>query len=92
MVSNTLFPNFDSKLLFSSAGDGHPAEIMDMSFALQALCNLYLLEKGKELKKNVYAVPESIDKNVAFINLESRGKTIDVLDEEQRKYLSSWDL
>lgn len=89
---NEIYLLAEGRLVNLAAGDGHPAEIMDMSFALQALCNLYLLEKGKELQKNVYAVPESIDKNVAFINLESRGKTIDVLDEEQRKYLSSWDL
>ncbi|HBN84244.1 MAG TPA: adenosylhomocysteinase, partial [Clostridiales bacterium] len=82
----------EGRLVNLAAGDGHPAEIMDMSFSLQALSNLYLVKKGKELENKVYVVPKELDDKVAGIKLESRGKQLDRLSAEQKKYLAGWDL
>lgn len=82
----------EGRLVNLAAGDGHPAEIMDMSFSLQALSNLYLSENRDKLENKVYTVPEVIDRQVASLKLESWGKKIDILSEEQQLYLASWDL
>lgn len=81
----------EGRLVNLAAGDGHPAEIMDMSFALQALSAKYMLENGKELSNRVYKVAEEIDKRVAAIKLKSLGTTIDRLTPEQEKYLYGWE-
>ncbi|MEA2022471.1 MAG: adenosylhomocysteinase, partial [Candidatus Caldatribacteriota bacterium] len=75
-----------------SAAEGHPASVMDMSFANQALSAEYLVKEGKNLQKKVYCVPEVIDKKIARLKLESMGIKIDKLTEEQEKYLSSWKM
>lgn len=77
--------------LATPKGMGHPAEVMDLSFALQALCARYITEHGRELSGGVYEVPEAIDVQVANQKLASLGITIDTLSDEQETYLSSWD-
>ena len=77
----------DGRLVNLASGDGHPAEIMDMSFALQALSAKYILENHGSMENKVYEVPEDIDKRVAKMELESMGIDIDVLLPEQREYL-----
>ena len=64
---------------------------MDMSFANQALAAEYLLKNHDKLQKQVYSVPEEIDKDIARIKLESMGVKIDILTDEQTKYLNSWE-
>jgi adenosylhomocysteinase len=81
----------DGRLINLSAAEGHPASVMDMSFANQALCSEYMTKNAKSLEKNVYAVPEDIDKNVAALKLKAMGTVIDTLTPEQEKYLNSWD-
>lgn len=78
----------EGRLVNLAAGNGHPAEIMDMSFAIQALCLEHLAKHGKELKNRLYAVPREIDALVAKIKLESMGRSIDVLTPEQVEYLN----
>lgn len=80
----------EGRLVNLAAGDGHPAEIMDMSFALQALSAEYVLKNYKELGNRVLDVPEEIDRRVAVMKLNSWGVKIDELTEEQKKYLDSW--
>ncbi|BAT71775.1 adenosylhomocysteinase [Thermosulfidibacter takaii ABI70S6] len=82
----------DGRLVNLIAAEGHPAAVMDMSFANQALSAAYLVEKGKELERKVYAVPEELDRKVATLKLQSLGVSIDELTEEQKKYLASWEL
>ena len=78
--------------LATPKGMGHPIEVMDLSFALQALCSRYIAENGKTLKGGVYEVPSEIDEQVAAIKLASLGLSIDTMTKEQRKYLCSWDI
>jgi adenosylhomocysteinase len=73
-----------------AAAEGHPAEVMDVSFALQALCVEYLAREGKSLAPGVQPVPDAIDREVARLKLESLGVQIDVLTEAQRAYLGIW--
>ncbi|MDR1328926.1 MAG: adenosylhomocysteinase [Oscillospiraceae bacterium] len=82
----------EGRLVNLASGDGHPAEIMDMSFAIQALSARFLLENREKLKIGVYDVPEEIDGDVARRKLKSSGLSIDVLTPEQETYLRSWDL
>ncbi len=82
----------EGRLLNLSAAEGHPASVMDMSFANQALSAEYLVKEGKELQKKVYCVPEVIDKEIARLKLETMGIKIDRLTEEQERYLSSWQM
>ena len=77
----------DGRLVNLAAGNGHPAEIMDMSFGIQAKSLEYLAKNGKNLEKKVYAVPASIDRAVAEIKLASMGCSIDALTDEQKAYL-----
>ena len=79
----------EGRLVNLACGDGHPAEIMDMSFAIQALSAKYLVEHGKELTEILIDVPKEVDCDVAKRKLAFLGKEIDVLTEEQIKYLSS---
>ena len=80
----------DGRLVNLSSAEGHPASVMDMSFANQALCLEYLAKNAKKLEKKVYPVPADIDQTVARIKLESKGVHIDRLTPEQEKYLASW--
>ncbi len=80
----------DGRLVNLSAGQGHPVEIMDMSFALQALVAEYLVKNHKSLENRVYPVPEEIDSGVAAIKLKSLGLSIDKLTKEQIDYQSNW--
>jgi len=77
----------EGRLVNLASGDGHPAEIMDMSFALQALCLKYILENADTLENRVYDVPESIDRLVAERKLAAMGVAIDSLSKRQSAYL-----
>ena len=78
--------------LATPKGMGHPIEVMDLSFALQALCTLHIAKNGKKLKGGVYDVPNAIDEQVANLKLQSLGLSIDSLTKEQKKYSCSWDI
>lgn len=82
----------EGRLVNLSAAEGHPAEVMDMSFANQALCAEYLLRHADELEPVVYQVPEQIDGSIAALKLEALGVSIDELTSEQEAYLNSWKL
>ncbi len=82
----------EGRLVNLACGDGHPAEIMDMSFAIQALSAKYLVEHGSELTTKLIDVPVEVDKEVAVKKLAFLGKEIDVLTPEQEKYLNSSSL
>jgi adenosylhomocysteinase len=82
----------EGRLVNLAAGDGHPAEIMDMTFALQALCLLYVSENHAKIGPRVIDVPYHIDEQVAQYFLEANGIQIDRLTEEQEKYLTTWKL
>jgi adenosylhomocysteinase len=79
------------RLLNLAAAEGHPAAVMDMSFANQALCAEYVARNHASLKPDVYDVPEDIDREIAALKLRSMGVAIDVLTEEQQAYLNSWE-
>ncbi|MGN0520024.1 MAG: adenosylhomocysteinase [Candidatus Fimenecus sp.] len=81
----------EGRLVNLAAGDGHPAEIMDMSFAIQALCARYIAQH-KDLSDGVHFVPEEIDREVARRKLASWGVKVDALSEEQKTYLNSWNV
>lgn len=80
----------DGRLVNLAAGDGHPAEIMDMTFALQAKSLQHILNQGKDLGAGVHSIPEEIDRGIAQLRLEALGVSIDRLTAEQREYLASW--
>jgi adenosylhomocysteinase len=80
----------EGRLINLAAAEGHPASVMDMSFADQALCLEYLVKNHDKMGKKVYSVPENIDKRVAALKLKSMGINIDRLTTEQKKYLTSW--
>ncbi|MFZ3102723.1 MAG: adenosylhomocysteinase [Desulfitobacteriaceae bacterium] len=81
----------EGRLVNLAAGDGHPAEVMDMTFALQALSLRYLADNAGKLEPRVFSVPKEIDKRVALLRLESLNLTIDRLSNEQEQYLGSWN-
>ena len=81
----------EGRLINLTAAEGHPSSVMDMSFANQALAAEYLLKKGKQLNKEVYAVPARIDEMISRLKLKSMGIKIDTLTKEQKEYLSSWE-
>ncbi|BCJ87202.1 adenosylhomocysteinase [Effusibacillus dendaii] len=80
----------EGRLVNLAAGDGHPAEVMDMTFALQALALRHVVEKRAELEPKVYAVPDHLDQYVARLRLKTWGIQVDELTEEQKRYLDSW--
>lgn len=82
----------EGRLVNLAAGDGHPAEIMDMSFSIQALCAEYIVKNRSSLKISVNDVPEEIDRKVALRKLQSWGTQIDTLTPEQEKYINSWNV
>jgi adenosylhomocysteinase len=81
----------DGRLVNLSAAEGHPACVMDMSFANQALCSVFMVQNAEKLEKRVYKVPVEIDERIAALKLKSMGIQIDTLTAEQRKYLASWE-
>lgn len=85
----TIYVLAEGRLVNLAAGDGHPAEIMDMSFAIQALSAKYLVEHEKELKEKIIDVPREVDMEVAHRKLAFLGKEIDVLTESQKDYMNS---
>ncbi len=80
----------EGRLINLAAAEGHPAVVMDMSFANQALASEYMVKNAKELKPQVYAVPEHIDREIAKLKLASMGVSVDKLTAEQEHYLASW--
>jgi len=82
----------EGRLVNLAAAEGHPASVMDMSFAVQALTTEYVVKNQKKLKAKVYDVPREIDEWVAQLKLKSMGIEIDTLTPEQEKYLSSWEM
>ncbi|HBQ21255.1 MAG: adenosylhomocysteinase [Deltaproteobacteria bacterium GWA2_38_16] len=82
----------EGRLVNLSAAEGHPASVMDMSFANQSLSVEYLISNRQKLEKKVYRVPEAIDQNIAKLKLESMGVHIDTLTAAQEKYLNSWEM
>jgi adenosylhomocysteinase len=86
-----LFLLGEGRLINLAAAEGHPASVMDMSFANQALCAEYMVKNKGKLEIKVHPVPEEIDKEVARLKLKAMGVAIDTLTAEQRKYLTSWE-
>jgi len=82
----------EGRLINLASAEGHPASVMDMSFANQALSAEYVVKNSHKLKKQVYAVPQDIDENIALLKLRSMGTKIDKLTPKQKKYLNSWEL
>ncbi len=82
----------EGRLINLAAAEGHPASVMDMSFANQALAAEYVVKNHHSLRKKVYSVPEAIDKEIARLKLKAIGISIDTLTAEQVKYLSSWEM
>jgi adenosylhomocysteinase len=80
----------EGRLINLAAAEGHPASVMDMSFANQALCAEYMVKHKGKMEIKVNPVPEEIDKEVARLKLKTMGVAIDKLTAEQKKYLSSW--
>jgi adenosylhomocysteinase len=82
----------EGRLINLASAEGHPASVMDMSFANQALSAEYVVSKGKKLQKQVYPVPAEIDQEIARLKLDGMGIKIDKLTKEQEKYLASWEM
>lgn len=81
----------EGRLINLAAAEGHPPSVMDMSFANQALSAEYILQHADELENKVYTIPEIIDRGIAQLKLDSMGIKIDMLTDEQKKYLTSWE-
>jgi adenosylhomocysteinase len=81
----------EGRLINLAAAEGHPASVMDMSFANQALSVEYMVKNADKLEKRVYSVPDEIDREIARLKLDAMGVNIDVLTTEQVKYLNSWE-
>jgi adenosylhomocysteinase len=82
----------EGRLINLAAAEGHPSSVMDMSFANQALSAEYMVKNIKSLKKQVYSVPQDIDREIARLKLNAMGVRIDTLTPEQEKYLHSWEM
>ncbi|MCK5399336.1 adenosylhomocysteinase, partial [bacterium] len=82
----------DGRLINLAAAEGHPAMVMDMSFANQSLSAEYIWNNYKKFEKQVYTIPEEIDSGIAMLKLKTLGIDIDVLTEEQKEYLASWEM
>jgi adenosylhomocysteinase len=81
----------DGRLINLAAAEGHPASVMDMSFANQALAAEFMVRNHATLERKVYVVPEEIDREIARLKLASMGIVIDTPTPEQQKYMSSWE-
>jgi adenosylhomocysteinase len=82
----------EGRLINLASAEGHPASVMDMSFANQALASEFMVKNAKKLKKQVYSVPADIDAEIARLKLKAMGVQIDKLTAEQKKYLASWEM
>src|SRR3974390_3560969 len=80
----------EGRLVTLATAEGHPASVMDMSFANQSLAAEYLVKNSHKLENRVYPVPDDIDREIARLKLRSMGISIDVLTAEQEKYMASW--
>ena len=80
----------EGRLINLAAAEGHPASVMDMSFANQSLCSEYMYKHARQLERRVYPVPKEIDQQIAALKLQTMGIRIDTLTPEQQKYLASW--
>ena len=87
-----LFVLADGRLINLAAAEGHPASVMDMSFANQALAAEFVVKQAKSLTKDVHRIPRELDAEIARLKLQAIGVTIDRLTPEQQKYLASWEL
>jgi len=87
-----IFVLADGRLINLAAAEGHPASVMDMSFANQALAAEYVVQQAKRLAKDVHRIPRELDAEIARLKLAAMGVAIDVLSAEQEKYLGSWDM
>src|SRR6266498_5121815 len=87
-----LFVLADGRLINLAAAEGHPASVMDMSFANQALAAEYVVNNAKKLGKDVHRIPADLDQEIARLKLQATGVAIDTLTPAQRKYLASWDM
>jgi adenosylhomocysteinase len=87
-----LFVLADGRLINLAAAEGHPASVMDMSFANQALAAEYVVKQAKQLTKDVHRIPRELDADIARLKLAAMGVEIDALTPEQRKYLASWEM
>ena len=87
-----LFVLGDGRLINLAAAEGHPASVMDMSFANQALAAEFVVDNAKKLTKDVHRIPVELDQEIARLKLQAMGVTIDTLTAAQRKYLASWDM
>jgi adenosylhomocysteinase len=81
----------EGRLINLASAEGHPASVMDMSFANQALSAEYMAKNADKLEKKVYSVPTDIDNEIARLKLEAMGTKIDILTPEQTHYLNSWE-
>jgi adenosylhomocysteinase len=81
----------EGRLINLASAEGHPSSVMDLSFANQALCSEWMIKNHKSLKKQVYPVPEDIDKNIAALKLKAMGVRLDILTKEQQRYMNSWN-
>jgi adenosylhomocysteinase len=81
----------EGRLINLAAAEGHPASVMDMSFANQALAVEYMVKHADELENKVYGVPADIDREIARLKLDAMGVQIDTLTPQQVKYLNSWE-
>jgi adenosylhomocysteinase len=81
----------EGRLINLASAEGHPASVMDMSFANQALAAEYMAKNAKTLEKKVYSVPTDIDNEIARLKLAAMGVKIDILTDQQLKYLNSWE-
>ncbi len=82
----------EGRLVNLAAAEGHPASVMDMSFANQSLGAEWMLKNGDKLQKKVYAIPEKLDMEIARMKLQGMGSTLDKLTPTQKKYLASWEI
>jgi len=82
----------EGRLINLAAAEGHPSSVMDMSFANQALCAVFIAKNYRKMEKDVYGVPEDIDHSIAKLKLRSMGVKIDTLTSEQQEYLQSWEM
>jgi adenosylhomocysteinase len=86
-----IFVLAQGRLVNLAAAEGHPASVMDMSFANQALAAEYLVQQAASLGKDVHRIPADLDREIARLKLAAMGVAIDTLTPEQQRYLASWD-
>jgi adenosylhomocysteinase len=86
-----LFVLAEGRLVNLAAAEGHPASVMDMSFANQALAAEYVVQRATTLGRDVHRIPPDLDREIARLKLAAMGVRVDVLTPEQQRYLASWD-